>query len=412
MLPLAVDVFGITIENKEFSILLILLAAIIVAAVIFFLFKLKPSPTIKSREDLYTQFAKLGDRKAKLKSKLAAIEETKNYGRMAQDEYNDQLTKTQKEIGSINIEMDEILKTLASPHYEVKLQQERGLETEKMSLLVKLQEETNAGKRQITELQATVDDITRRNEILEAENTEFKQKLDNLETTYKNRVIALEREMDAAKKNMGRKSQPNPGNPGNEDLKKYKEKVEEYYHRIQLYQLLVSRYKEQIDTNEVKTVQDVKSLVQPSNSNVTPIVQRIKSENAEYMRQYQGAFESIDAVHSVPSIGTTFWLSVKEMLDNKVADYEDKAILLCSILRGLGASSRVLVASLNDGSNRPLVMINLKDKNILLDPNKKHEFLKYVGKRNDVIKQFTIDGKGIKRILYEFNDKDYISYEL
>jgi hypothetical protein len=211
---------------------------------------------------------------------------------------------------------------------------------------------------------------------------------------------------------MGRKSQPNPGNPDSEDLKKYKEKVEEYYHRIQLYQLLVSRYKEQIDTNEVKTVQDVKSLVQPGNSNVTPITQRIKAETTEYMRQYQSAFESIDEVHSVPSIGTTFWLSVKEMLDNKVADYEDKAILLCSILRGLGASARVLVASLTDGSNRPLVMINLKDKTILLDPNKKHEFLKYVGKRNDVIKQFAIDGKGIKRVLYEFNDKDYVSYEL
>lgn len=411
MLPL-VDVFGITIADKEFSILLILLAAIIVAAIIFFVFKLKGPPRIKSREDLYSQFAKLGDRKAKLKSKLAAIEETKNYGRMAQSEYNEQLTRTQDEIGSINIEMDEILKTLASPHYEVKLQQERGLETEKMSLLVKLQEETNAGKSKVTELEATVDDITRRNEILEAENAEFKQKLDNLETTYKNRVIAMERELDAAKKNVSRKSQPNPGNPGSEDMKKYKEKVEEYYHRIQLYQLLVSRYKEQIDTNEVKSVQDVKSLVQPGNSNVTQIVQRIKAETTEYMRQYQGAFESIDEVHSVPSIGTTFWLSVKEMLDNKVADYEDKAILLCSILRGLGASSRVLVASLTDGSNRPLVMITLKDKTILLDPNKKHEFLQYVGKRNDAIKQFKIDGKAIKRILYEFNDKDYISYEL
>ena len=411
MLPL-VDVFGISIGDKEFSILLILIVAIIITGVIFFVFKLKPPPRIRGREDLYAQFAKLGDRKARLKSKLAAIEETKNYGRMTQDEYNEQLAKTQNEIGRINNEMDEILKTLASPHYETKLQQERGIETEKMSLLVKLQEEANAGKSKITELEATLDDITRRNEILEAENTEFKQKLDNLETTYKNRVIALEGELDVARKNAGRKSQPNPGNPGDEDMRKYKEKVEEYYHRIQLYQLLVSRYKEQIDTNEVKTVQDVKSLVQPGNSNITALVQRIKAENAEYMRQYQSAFESIDEVHSVPPIGTTFWLSVKEMLDNKVADYEDKAILLCSILRGLGASARVLVASLTDGSNRPLVMISLKDKTILLDPNKKHEFLRYVGKRNDVIKQFAIDDKGIKRILYEFNDKDYISYEL
>jgi hypothetical protein len=113
----------------------------------------------------------------------------------------------------------------------------------------------------------------------------------------------------------------------------------------------------------------------------------------------------------VPYIGATLWLSVKEMLDNKVADYEDKAILLCSILRALGANALVLVALMTDGSNRPIVLLNMKDKSIMLDPNKKHDFIKFVGKRNELIRQFSVDGNRIKRIHYEFNDKDYVSYE-
>jgi hypothetical protein len=222
----------------------------------------------------------------------------------------------------------------------------------------------------------------------------------------------LEQQLDNAKKAAMARREPGSPNPiDEEELRKYKEKVDEYYHKIQLYQLLVSRYKDHIESNETKTVPDVKSLVQPTNSNITPIIQKIKAENKDFLKQYQAAYEFVDEIHSVPFIGATLWLSIKEMLDNKVADYEDKAILLCSLLRGLGANAVVLVALMTDGSSRPLVLLNMKDKSILLDPNKKHDFIKFVGKRSDLIRQFSVDGERIKRVQYEFNDKDYISYE-
>jgi hypothetical protein len=280
-----------------------------------------------------------------------------------------------------------------------------------MSLLVKMQEETNAQKRRIEELEGALEDVTKRNEILDGENEELQQKLDNVESSYKDRVMRLEQELDRAKKAAAGGIAINPGMVDEEEVKKYKEKMEEYYHKILLYQLLVSRYKDHIEGNETKTVPDVKSLVQPTNSNIVPIVQKIKTDNKDFMKQFQNAYEYVDEIHSVPYIGATLWLSIKEMLDNKVADYEDKAIFLCSILRALGANALVLVALMTDGSNRPIVLLSMKDKSIMLDPNTKHDFIKFVGKRNDLIRQFSVEGNRIKRIQYEFNDKDYISYE-
>jgi predicted nucleic acid-binding Zn-ribbon protein len=407
-----VDIFGFQLDEMEVYVLLIIVFAILVALVTFMLLRSKGTQKVKNVDDLYIEFTRLGDEKARLKAKMAALEEMKNGGRVSQKEYESQLARMGKQVDSINSQMDIILKTLALPHYDTKLQQERTLETEKMSLLVRLQQESNEHKRKIEELEGTVEDLNGRNQILDSENTELRQKLDNVENTYKNRVIRLEQEIDTTRKGIGMRRNPESlENQSDSELRKYKEKIDEYYHKILLYQLLVSRYKSTIETNETKTVPDVESLVQPTNSNLLPITQKIKSDNRDTINQYQAAYDFMDEIHSVPHIGATLWLSIKEMLDNKVADYEDKAILLCSILRGLGASAHVLVASMTDGSNRPLVLLVLKDKSIMLDPNKKHDFLKYVGKRNETIKQFSVDETKIKRILYEFNDKDYISHE-
>ena len=411
MLPLIIDVFGIQFDEMAFFILLFIFLAVLVAAIVFSSFRARSLPRLDNKEELYAKFAKLGDDKAKMKARMAAVEETKNYGRISKAEYEYQISKIGKEIAIMDAEMDRILKKLAMPHYQIKLQQERSLETDKMSLLVKMQEETNAQKRRIEELEGALEDVTKRNEILDGENEELQQKLDNVESSYKDRVMRLEQELDRAKKAAAAGMPINSGMVDEEEVKKYKEKMEEYYHKILLYQLLVSRYKDHIEGNETKTVPDVKSLVQPINSNIVPIVQKIKTENKDFMKQFQSAYEYVDEIHSVPYIGATLWLSVKEMLDNKVADYEDKAILLCSILRALGANALVLVALMTDGSNRPLVLLSMKDKSIMLDPNTKHDFIKFVGKRNDLIRQFSVEGNRIKRIQYEFNDKDYVSYE-
>jgi uncharacterized coiled-coil protein SlyX/regulator of replication initiation timing len=403
------NIYGIELTETELYTLYAIGIAILVAFVIFLILRAR-SPKKINREELYTEFSRLGEKKAKLRATFSVLEEMKSYSRISVSDYNQKLASNQKEIDKVDDQMDKILNLLALPSYSVKLMLEKGLETEKLSLLVKLQQELNATKGKAEELNGTIADLRERNTIFDAENADLKQKLDNIEGSYKTRVIRLEQDLDSARRS-GVKREGQSAS-GDDELAKYKEKMEEYYHKILLYQLLIAKYKNTIEASETKNAQDVKSLVQPANSHVVDLVKKIKSANTEALKQYKAAYDAIDEIHSIPYIGATFWLSIADMLENKVADYEDKAILLCSILRALGANAKVLVASMTDGSNRPFVLITLKDRAMLLDPNKKHEFVRYAGKRNDAIKQFSDSGNKIKRVLYEFNDKDYISHEL
>jgi hypothetical protein len=118
----------------------------------------------------------------------------------------------------------------------------------------------------------------------------------------------------------------------------------------------------------------------------------------------------VDEIHSVPSIGVMFWMTFKEMLDNKVADYEDKAILLCSLFRALGAEASVAIAEFSNGSNRPLIFVGRGESVVLCDPNEKHGFMDFVGRRESVLKRYRVGGESVKRLVYEFSDTEYTDH--
>lgn len=198
------------------------------------------------------------------------------------------------------------------------------------------------------------------------------------------------------------------------ESKRYKEKMEEYYHKLLLYDLLISKYKDHIEENETKTIPELRELVQPQNDAVKEITKRIRKETdseTHLLEACEKAATIVDDVHSVPGLGVPFWLLIEDMLEHKVADYEDKAILVCSIFRNLGAKASVLIAELSDGSTRPLILVSLDEKAVLFDPNIYHDFYKYFDTRGVVLNEYEYNGSKINRILYEFNDKEYKSYE-
>jgi len=86
MLPLIIDVFGIQFDEMAFFILLFIFLAVLVAAVVFSSFRTRSLPRLDNKEELYAKFAKLGDDKARMKARMAAVEETKNYGRCSKAE--------------------------------------------------------------------------------------------------------------------------------------------------------------------------------------------------------------------------------------------------------------------------------------------------------------------------------------
>ena len=199
-----------------------------------------------------------------------------------------------------------------------------------------------------------------------------------------------------------------------ESAEKYKEKMDQYYHKIQLYELLIKKYAEHIEQTESKTVQDLKAAVQPNHPRIRQLCESIreKSGSTDVAELCKRAYEEIAGdIHSVAHIGISFWLSIDEMLDNKIADYEDKAILLCSVFRAFDTEARVIVTELSGGSNRPLVLLQLGETMVLCDPNTKHDFSAFRGTREQAFSSFHANGESVLKQLYEFNDKEYIQHE-
>lgn len=199
----------------------------------------------------------------------------------------------------------------------------------------------------------------------------------------------------------------------NGELKKLREKIsqtptsQELADKVKLYEIILSRYREHIEKEETKTIPLIKKMIQSSNSHILALAETLKHSESPF----KSAYEYITIkIASVPAIQTTFWLTISEMLNNGIATYEDKAILLCSLFRALGGESRVIIAQMSDGSDRPFVLLAFGDKTVLCDPNEKHGFLDFSGTKDEIIEKYAHNGNKIQKLLYEFDDKEYVQH--
>jgi len=447
----------------------IALLALIAIALIVFIKRLKTGgPSTKEMNELYEHFESLIKRKAKYAARISVLSEAKEYGRISEKQYVEEVRRNKEHLEHVNRELDDVVNRLAMPHYKHQLKQEESMEKEKINYLIKLQEDKKDLQTKLEQSQELVEGTKRRNDLLEAESKDIKTKLDAIEGKYKGGTLDFENKLDEARKkleqaneNLDRVIKENvdlkeqlgmtsteaqelkkkawkqerallkagasaeegkkaleSGEDLRESLEKSKEKMQEYYDEVAFYSLLVNRYATHIETSEAKTIQDLKSLIQPQNKQVLAAVDRVLAGFPEYnpdrdvLAACERAYAFVsDEIHSVPSTGVTFWMTIKDMIEHKIADYEDKAILLCSILLSMDVRSKVMIVDMADGSNRPLVLLEHKRSFVLCDVNKRHDFLAYVGASQDeAISKYTYNGLKVKRTLYEFDNKKYKQY--
>lgn len=390
-MPIEIPFFGGVSEYVFYLFVSIILLLVFIILVWFRVRKMPKSS--KGKEKGYTKLSKLSEKKAKLNSKLALIEDAR--GRLAESEYNEQKQKIQKEIDGLNKDINKEINKLAEDYFY------KGASEEEAGIMGKLQARNQELEREVEEHRQRTAQLTEN--MMRASNERDKLKTLISETKEevtpfeKGRVQELEDEIGDLE----------------EKIESYKEKMDEYYHKSQLYELLVNRYLDYIEEKEEKNVQDIKDAVQPNNSYVDDIVDEIKAmfpryDHSSLFRACEIAYEKVlEEIHSVPSLNIDFWMSIEDMIENGVADYEDKAILLCSIFRALGSESSVIIAELSDGSNRPFVLVKPNTSYILCDPNSRHDFRKYIGVKDRIIDNYRHGDDNIARILYEFNDKEY-----
>jgi hypothetical protein len=207
-----------------------------------------------------------------------------------------------------------------------------------------------------------------------------------------------------------------------------------------ILKILVNRYSNLINEKEQKTVGEIKAMVTKNDLTIQSIVQSFSGENYLYPVNYSKAAEKCfnfvrDEITTFePDIGISYWLTPKEIVSEKVADDEDKAIFLCSLLYSLGdENAEVVIAELENGLPHAFVVTILpttmktnenqirknpdqKEENqsqgtfCILDPCQEVNFNKFCGQKHEVLDFYTYKKSKIKKFLYRFNNSKYEQY--
>ena len=184
--------------------------------------------------------------------------------------------------------------------------------------------------------------------------------------------------------------------------------------QCRLYRLLLQKYAETINEKEKRTIGEVKALINPQDLTIQSLVSRFKTQSYSFETHYAQAaekafrFVNAEIAFVKADLDIRFWLSPKEILEAKVADDEDHAVFLCTLLLALGdEKAEIAIAELEDLSTHAFVITQTGARFFLLDSTQQHPFDFFSGAKEEVLARYSFNNAKIRRFLYKFNRDSY-----
>lgn len=185
-----------------------------------------------------------------------------------------------------------------------------------------------------------------------------------------------------------------------------------------LMRLIIQRYAEHINEKEKKTVGEIKAMINKDDLTISSLASQFMGDNYLFSENYsvacKKAFEFVrDNIEDFElDIGISYWLSPKEIISEKIADDEDKAIFLCSLLYCLGdQSAEVVIVELESSLPHAFVATTVNGEFVILDPSQKVDFGSFVGLKEEVLAKYSYKGQKIRKFLFKFNKSNYEQFE-
>lgn len=178
--------------------------------------------------------------------------------------------------------------------------------------------------------------------------------------------------------------------------------------RVALYKKIIERYKNVIEEREAKSIPELKELIQPRDERIQKLREEIISGFHPYIfeRDFEAAagkaFEFVRNEILNEALPLEFWLSIEDILELRVADEMDKAILLCSLLIALENDSARVVVATDGGGRHAFVVFEFKNVFHLFDP---FHGIRLEGGKKMVLEKFFEGSERGKA--YEFSNSSY-----
>jgi superfamily I DNA and RNA helicase len=184
--------------------------------------------------------------------------------------------------------------------------------------------------------------------------------------------------------------------------------------QLKLCKFLLQKYADIINEREKRTIGEIKQLVDGTDLSIQSLTQDFKNQDYNFendyekilLKLYQFIIKDISFVDA--DLNLNYWMSPKEVLEQKIADDEDFAVFLCSLMKSLGdENAEVIIAELDNLRTHAFVTTEVNGKFLLLDPSQQKPFYEFFGEKAEVVAKYSFKENKIQNFLYKFNSEKY-----
>jgi hypothetical protein len=183
---------------------------------------------------------------------------------------------------------------------------------------------------------------------------------------------------------------------------------------LKLCKYLLEKYADIINEREKRTIGEIKALVDGNDLSIQSFIEDFKGAAYSFQTDYEKTLQLVldfvkkEITFVDADLNVNYWLTLREILEAKVADDEDLAVFLCAAMKALGDNSaEVIIAELDNLRTHAFVSTQIGNDFLILDPAQDHAFEEYKGEKLSVIKKYSFQKQKIKRFLYRFNSEKY-----
>jgi hypothetical protein len=385
--------------------------------------------SLNNKVHILAKIRELSEEKAEILANKKALKDSYKSKAIGKETYISMDGAYSKRLHSIEEDTKLLIEKLAALLYAPEERRKATADIEDLINFIELREEYNETKMENTLLKTENDRMRGDLARLEREKDSLDTELQAMRKHTDSKLKEMKRELEEERKRKtkpGTGEKPPPPKPSpiteplrrengilRETLQKTKERRDLLAKELSVLKAIFNRHTELIDEAEKKTALQLKTLVKPGNEAVKDTLSSLGiplgGPLTESSTEKLYTFVRDEIKHVPHDVNVAFWLKPEEILELKAADTEDKAILLCSLLRAAGSEdAKVIVFDLEQGANRAVVFLEFEGRFYLLDTADHRKFGDFIAKtREDAIEKYHFDRQRVKAVLYEFNDRVY-----
>jgi len=187
---------------------------------------------------------------------------------------------------------------------------------------------------------------------------------------------------------------------------------------LKYYELILNKYRDEINEHEKKTISEIKDMVRPTDLTIKSIVAKYQPIGYDFNKDYITTIRliynylksEVEVIRNELKI--LFWIDYSNVIKNKIADEQDISIIFCSCMQALmDENARVEIIMLEDERIHAFIKTKYKNTFYIFDLTQRVPFDTFKNIDEKILYQeYNFNGQKITKRIYAYNQYEYTDY--